>query len=167
MGFFKKKEETPTNPHMFIYVRLVRQEQKKITSETLNIGNEGSGVYSDGLEQIKISTNSCGNMGGLVVTYDDFLDIYERKLRCDKSEELKGIHERIEEEMQGLTHEWAMETLQAENFLPLLYVANHDILGREKAISYAFRYGYLEGKKDLGNKILDRFGNAEGGATNE
>ncbi|MCM1224432.1 MAG: hypothetical protein NC548_59285 [Lachnospiraceae bacterium] len=175
MGIFKKKEEIP---RLTVFVKLIRQESKKITSEILNIGNYGAGTFSDGLEQIIVTANPHAFMHGIVITADDFRDMYERKMKRNNleelqkfyekiSEEMQEIHERINKEMQGLTHEWAMESLQIEKLLPLLNIANNDTLGAEKAISYAYRYGYLEGKKDLSDKIMNGFTDGNGGETDE
>lgn len=79
MGIFKKNEMVPAKP--CIHVKLVRQEAGKMTIERLNITNDEAGTYSVGLDQIKISSNPYLDMGGMVVTKDDFLHIYEMKMK--------------------------------------------------------------------------------------
>lgn len=79
MGIFKKKEPVPTKP--CIHVKLVRQEAGKMTAERLSITNDEAGTHSAGLDQIKLSLNPYLDMGGMVVTKDDFLHIYEMKMK--------------------------------------------------------------------------------------
>lgn len=62
------------------------------------------------------------------------------------STELKEINMKLSGEMQGLTQEWALESLGVERLLPLLNIADHEELGATKAILYAYRFGYLAGK---------------------
>lgn len=60
--------------------------------------------------------------------------------------ELKEINMKLSGEMQGLTQEWALESLGAERLLPLINIADNEKLGVTKAILYAYRFGYLAGK---------------------
>lgn len=62
--------------------------------------------------------------------------------------ELSEIHEKFDDEMQGLTQEWALESLGVERLLPLLNLADNEELGKTKAILYAYRFGYLAGKEN-------------------
>lgn len=60
--------------------------------------------------------------------------------------ELSEIHARLDAEMRGLTQEWALDSLGAERLLPLINIADNEKLGVTKAILYAYRFGYLDGK---------------------
>ncbi len=66
--------------------------------------------------------------------------------------ELKEINMKLSGEMQGLTQEWALESLGAERLLPLINIADNEKMGKTKAILYAYRFGYLAGKGGNGNE---------------
>lgn len=56
---------------------------------------------------------------------------------------LKEINVKLPGEMQGLTQERALESLGIERFLPFVNIADNGKLGVNKAILYAYRFGYL------------------------
>lgn len=60
--------------------------------------------------------------------------------------ELKEVHKRLDAEMQGLTQEWALEALDIDRLLPLIFIADNERLGTTKAVLYAYRYGFLDGR---------------------
>lgn len=62
--------------------------------------------------------------------------------------ELKEINMKLSGEMQGFTQKWALDSLGAERLLPLLNIADNEKLGATKAILYAYRFGYLNGREN-------------------
>lgn len=63
--------------------------------------------------------------------------------------ELSEVHAGLDAQMRGFTQKWALDSLGAERLLPLLNIADNEKLGATKAILYAYRFGYLEGKAIL------------------
>lgn len=63
--------------------------------------------------------------------------------------ELSEVHARLDAEMCGFTQKWALDSLGIDRLLPLLNIADNEKLGATKAILYAYRFGYLEGKAIL------------------
>lgn len=61
--------------------------------------------------------------------------------------ELKEINMKLSGEMQGLTQKWALDSLGVERLFPLINIADNEKLGATKAILYAYRFGYLDGKE--------------------
>lgn len=73
--------------------------------------------------------------------------------------ELKEINMKLSGEMQGLTQEWALESLGAERLLPLINIADNEKLGATKAILYAYRFGYLEKEPKISNTTNEKYYN--------
>lgn len=71
---------------------------------------------------------------------------FKKLLRMETPAELSEIHARFDAQMCGFTQEWAFESLGVERLLPLLNIADNEVLGATKAILYAYRFGYLAGK---------------------
>lgn len=62
--------------------------------------------------------------------------------------ELSEVHTRLDAQMCGFTHKWALDSLGIDRLLPLLTIADNEKLGATKAILYAYRFGYLAGKEN-------------------
>lgn len=78
-----------------------------------------------------------------------------RKLGADKelNRKLKRIKEEFDSRTAGVEEFWDLG-----DFLKLLDLAEYDFLGKSKAIIYAFKVGYLSGKKELRSRIEQHFG---------
>lgn len=64
-----------------------------------------------------------------------------------KPTELKEVHTRLDAQIQELTQEWALDSLGVDRLLPLINIADNEKMGKTKAILYAYRFGYLDGKE--------------------
>lgn len=62
--------------------------------------------------------------------------------------ELSEVHTRLDAQMCGFTHKWALDSLGIDRLLPLLTIADNEKLGATKAILYAYRFGYLAGREN-------------------
>ena len=73
--------------------------------------------------------------------------------------ELEEINVKLTGEMQGLTQEWALDSLGVERLLPLINIADNEKLGTTKAILYAYRFGYLAKEPKISNPTNERYYN--------
>lgn len=67
--------------------------------------------------------------------------------------ELSEVHARLDAQMQGLTQEWALDSLGVERLLPLINIADNEKLGVTNAILYSYRIGYLAGKAAVSKNL--------------
>ena len=73
--------------------------------------------------------------------------------------ELEEINVKLTGEVQGLTQEWALDSLGVERLLPLINIADNEKLGTTKAILYAYRFGYLAKEPKISNPTNERYYN--------
>lgn len=78
--------------------------------------------------------------------YKKIMHFLKKLPRMATPAELSEVHTRFDAQMCGFTQEWAFESLGVERLLPLLNIADNEVLGVTKAILYAYRFGYLAGK---------------------
>lgn len=73
--------------------------------------------------------------------------------------ELSEVRARLGAQMNGLTQEWALDSLGIDRLLPLVNIADHEKLGATKAILYAYRFGYLAKEPKISNPTNERYYN--------
>lgn len=68
-------------------------------------------------------------------------------------QDLDRITRNFQKQTNGLTNQWALDTMGIESFLPLLTIADYERIGKTRAILISFKLGYLAGKEDALEKI--------------
>ena len=76
-----------------------------------------------------------------------------------KRRDLERITNEFQKQTAGLSDQWALDSLGAESFLPLLSLADYAKMGKTRAILISFKLGYMEGKKDILKKIEGHLNN--------
>lgn len=73
--------------------------------------------------------------------------------------ELQEVHAKLDAQTDGLTQEWALESLGIDRLLPLINIADNEKMGKTKAILYAYRFGYLAKEPKISNPTNERYYN--------
>lgn len=68
-------------------------------------------------------------------------------------QDLDRITRNFQKQTNGLTNQWALDTMGIESFLPLLTISDYERIGKTRAILISFKLGYLAGKEDTLEKI--------------
>ena len=83
-------------------------------------------------------------------------------MRIRKKKELERVRAELDRRTEGYHGE---DIWDLRDFLMLLNIADYDKMGKSKAIIYAYKMGFAEGKKDSLKRIVEYL--KKGGADNE
>lgn len=67
--------------------------------------------------------------------------------------DLDRITRNFRKQTEGLTNQWALDTMGIESFLPLLTIADYERIGKTRAILISFKLGYLAGREGALERI--------------
>lgn len=67
--------------------------------------------------------------------------------------DLDRITRNFQKQTEGLTNQWALDTMGIESFLPLLTIADYERIGKTRAILISFKLGYLAGREGALERI--------------
>lgn len=69
--------------------------------------------------------------------------------------DLDRITRNFRKRTEGLTNQWALDTMGIESFLPLLTLSDYAKVGKTRAILISFKLGYLAGRMDTLERIKE------------
>lgn len=79
-------------------------------------------------------------------------------LKRPKRRDLDRITRNFQKQTEGLTNQWALDTMGIESFLPLLTLADYAKIGKTRAILISFKLGYLAGRDGALERIKEYLG---------